>query len=61
MRSRHRKDVTNMGGLDFYLVDVFAEEKYAGNQLAVVKNARARAHTSRSGTYKSNRVEYWYD
>lgn len=50
-----------MGGLDFYLVDVFAEEKYAGNQLAVVKNARARAHTSRSGTYKSNRVEYWYD
>jgi trans-2,3-dihydro-3-hydroxyanthranilate isomerase len=39
MSSRYRKDVTNMGGLDFCLVDVFAEEKYAGNQLAVVKNA----------------------
>ncbi len=25
-----------MGGLTFYLVDVFAEQKYAGNQLAVV-------------------------
>jgi len=24
-------------GLTFYLVDVFAEEKYAGNQLAVVR------------------------
>lgn len=23
----------------FYIVDVFAEEKYAGNQLAVVRNA----------------------
>lgn len=39
MNSGCHKDVTNMGGLDFYLVDVFAEEKYAGNQLAVVKNA----------------------
>jgi trans-2,3-dihydro-3-hydroxyanthranilate isomerase len=28
-----------MRGLTFYLVDVFAEEKYAGNQLAVVCNA----------------------
>ena len=24
-------------GLTFYIVDVFAEEKYAGNQLAVVR------------------------
>src|SRR5512136_2258097 len=30
-----------MKGLAFYLVDVFAEEKYAGNQLAVVRNADA--------------------
>ncbi len=30
-----------MRGLKFYLLDVFAEEKYAGNQLAVVRNARA--------------------
>jgi trans-2,3-dihydro-3-hydroxyanthranilate isomerase len=30
-----------MKGLRFYLLDVFAEEKYAGNQLAVVRNARA--------------------
>lgn len=30
-----------MKGLTFYLVDVFAEEKYAGNQLAVVRNAGA--------------------
>lgn len=29
-----------MRGLVFYLVDVFAEEKYAGNQLAVVRDAR---------------------
>lgn len=28
-----------MKSLTFYLVDVFAEEKYAGNQLAVVRNA----------------------
>lgn len=28
-----------MKGLTFYLVDVFAEEKYTGNQLAVVRNA----------------------
>jgi len=28
-----------MRGLTFYLVDVFAEEKYAGNQLAVICNA----------------------
>jgi trans-2,3-dihydro-3-hydroxyanthranilate isomerase len=30
-----------MRGLKFYLLDVFAEEKYAGNQLAVVRNACA--------------------
>jgi trans-2,3-dihydro-3-hydroxyanthranilate isomerase len=30
-----------MKGLTFYLVDVFAEEKYAGNQLAVITNAGA--------------------
>ena len=29
-----------MKRLPFYLVDVFAEEKYAGNQLAVVRNAQ---------------------
>jgi len=30
-----------MKGLTFYLLDVFAEEKYAGNQLAVFRNAGA--------------------
>jgi trans-2,3-dihydro-3-hydroxyanthranilate isomerase len=30
-----------MSGLIFYLVDVFAQEKYAGNQLAVFMNAEA--------------------
>jgi trans-2,3-dihydro-3-hydroxyanthranilate isomerase len=30
--------VTKMAKLSFYLVDVFAETKYAGNQLAVVRN-----------------------
>ena len=30
-----------MKNLSFYFVDVFAEEKYAGNQLAVVRNARS--------------------
>jgi trans-2,3-dihydro-3-hydroxyanthranilate isomerase len=30
-----------MKGLIFYLLDVFAEEKYAGNQLAVFRNAGA--------------------
>lgn len=30
-----------MTGLTFYLVDVFAEEKYAGNQLSVIRNASA--------------------
>ncbi len=30
-----------MGKLAFYIVDVFAEEKYTGNQLAVVRDARA--------------------
>jgi len=28
-----------MNGYTFYIVDVFAEEKYAGNQLAVLRNA----------------------
>jgi trans-2,3-dihydro-3-hydroxyanthranilate isomerase len=30
-----------MSGLTFYLVDVFAEQKYAGNQLAVVNSGAA--------------------
>jgi trans-2,3-dihydro-3-hydroxyanthranilate isomerase len=30
-----------MKSLTFYLVDVFAEEKYAGNQLAVIRNGNA--------------------
>jgi trans-2,3-dihydro-3-hydroxyanthranilate isomerase len=30
-----------MRGLTFYIVDVFAEKKYAGNQLAVFRNANA--------------------
>jgi trans-2,3-dihydro-3-hydroxyanthranilate isomerase len=30
-----------MKGLTFYMVDVFAEEKYVGNQLAVFRNAAA--------------------
>jgi len=30
-----------MNSLTFYIVDVFAEEKYAGNQLAVVRGANA--------------------
>lgn len=30
-----------MNELPFYIVDVFAEEKYAGNQLAVIRNAAA--------------------
>jgi len=30
-----------MKKLDFYIVDVFAEQKYAGNQLAVIRNARS--------------------
>ncbi|MBP7052602.1 MAG: PhzF family phenazine biosynthesis protein [Phycisphaerae bacterium] len=32
-----------MEGLTFYIVDVFAERKYAGNQLAVIRNARGLA------------------
>ena len=31
-----------MGNLTFYIVDVFAEEKFTGNQLAVVKDADDR-------------------
>lgn len=34
-----------MPNLTFYIVDVFAEEKYAGNQLAVVKNAKPLSST----------------
>ena len=39
-----------MEKLTFYIVDVFAEEKYAGNQLAVVRDAAAypKAKCSRS-------------
>ncbi len=33
-----------MKELTFYIVDVFAEQKYAGNQLAVVRNARSLRH-----------------
>jgi trans-2,3-dihydro-3-hydroxyanthranilate isomerase len=29
-----------MGGRTFYIVDVFAEEKYAGNQLAVFNDVK---------------------
>ena len=32
-----------MGTLTFYIVDVFAEEKYAGNQLAVIRGGGALA------------------
>ena len=28
-----------MGKLTFYILDVFAEEKYEGNQLAVIRDA----------------------
>jgi len=34
-----------MPQLSFYIVDVFAEEKYAGNQLAVVRDAQALSFT----------------
>ena len=34
-----------MEKLTFYIVDVFAEEKYAGNQLAVVRDAKALSAT----------------
>jgi trans-2,3-dihydro-3-hydroxyanthranilate isomerase len=34
-----------MGKRIFYIVDVFAEEKYAGNQLAVFRNSRAFSDT----------------
>jgi len=34
-----------MKKLIFYIVDVFAEEKYAGNQLAVVRDAKALSNT----------------
>lgn len=30
-----------MNGVTFYIVDVFAEERYAGNQLAVIRGARS--------------------
>jgi trans-2,3-dihydro-3-hydroxyanthranilate isomerase len=35
------KEENQMDKLPFYIVDVFAEEKYAGNQLAVVRDAAA--------------------
>ena len=31
--------------MTFYIVDVFAEEKYAGNQLAVVRDAKQLSTT----------------
>lgn len=31
--------------LTFYIVEVFAEQKYAGNQLAVFKNAESLSNT----------------
>ena len=34
-----------MKNLTFYIVDVFAEEKYAGNQLAVVRDAKILSDT----------------
>lgn len=34
-----------MKNLTFYIVDVFTEEKYAGNQLAVVRDAKALSDT----------------
>ncbi|MBN2031002.1 PhzF family phenazine biosynthesis protein [bacterium] len=34
-----------MNGLTFYIVDVFAEEKYSGNQLAVVRHAERLSET----------------
>ena len=34
----HNQLGINMKGLQFYMLDVFAEEKYAGNQLAVFRN-----------------------
>jgi trans-2,3-dihydro-3-hydroxyanthranilate isomerase len=37
--------MVGMAGLKFYLLDVFAEEKYAGNQLAVFENAGALSTT----------------
>jgi trans-2,3-dihydro-3-hydroxyanthranilate isomerase len=39
MKQHPQKVWITMRGLRFYLVDVFAEEKYAGNQLAVLRNA----------------------
>lgn len=42
-----------MKGLTFYIADVFAEEKLAGNQLAVVRNAGVLS--DREMQRKSNR------
>jgi len=36
-----------MRRLDFFIVDVFAQEKYAGNQLAVFSDAAALANLER--------------
>jgi trans-2,3-dihydro-3-hydroxyanthranilate isomerase len=38
-RQTGRKGLIDLNGLTFYLVDVFAQEKYAGNQLAVFMDA----------------------
>jgi trans-2,3-dihydro-3-hydroxyanthranilate isomerase len=38
MRDNFQEE-SNVGNPTFYIVDVFAEEKYAGNQLAVVRGA----------------------
>jgi trans-2,3-dihydro-3-hydroxyanthranilate isomerase len=38
---RYSKDKSKMGKMPFYIVDVFAEEKYAGNQLAVFRSDNA--------------------
>jgi len=39
------KEEWSVERLTFYIVDVFAEEKYAGNQLAVVKGAKILSDT----------------
>ena len=36
---RHKQDEGNVKEMEFHILDVFAEEKYAGNQLAVVRDA----------------------
>jgi len=41
--------------INIYLVDVFAEEKYAGNQLAVVRNAGKLPDTEMQRTAREKR------